>query len=471
MELLETIPTMELTAEDIETATRQLEEYHRIYSPLFNRREQRYWSEKYLHGLLLNITRKSIEPMIWEMFGADSNAIRAMQQFIGKGSWSDEAILQRHWQEVDLTLGEADGVITIDGSDFPKQGNFSVGVKRQYCGQLGKKANCQAGVFAGYVSSQGYTLLDRRLYLPEEWIDADEYKKRRERCEVPEGLVFKTKQTLASEMVREIVTSEVLRCQWVVCDEAFGRDTAFLEEIASTGLWYLAEVPRNTRVWLEAPMTGIPKWSGRGAKPKKEKLLPGEPIAQTVAEVAFALPSKQWVTYQLPGSAGPIVGLSAALRVVNVRSDLPGEEVWLICRLNPQTGELKTYISNAPASLSLETLVKVSSMRWSIETCFQQGKQYLGMGDYEVRSWKGWHHHMTLCILAHHFLVRLQQQLKKKADGLTLPQIYLVLINVLPLKNRDLHKLLAVLRYRQARNRAAYLSHRRRRFSKLPRAS
>ncbi|NEP46302.1 MAG: hypothetical protein F6K35_46735 [Okeania sp. SIO2H7] len=109
-------------------------------------------------------------------------------------------------------------------------------------------------------------------------------------------------------------------------------------------------------------------------------------------------------------------------------------------------------------------------MRWSIETCFQQGKQYLGMGDYEVRSWKGWHHHMSLCILVYHFLVRLQKLLKKKAHGLTVPQVDLILTNVLSLMNTDLHRLLAILHYRQARNHSAYLSHRRR-LSKLPRAS
>ena len=131
MELLETIPTMELSPEDIESAASQLEEYHGIYSPLFRRREQRYWSQKYLHGLLLNIPRKSIEPIALELFGADGNVVRAMQQFIGKGNWSEEEIFKRHWQEVDLTLGESEGVIAIDGSDFPKQGKFSVGVKGQ----------------------------------------------------------------------------------------------------------------------------------------------------------------------------------------------------------------------------------------------------------------------------------------------------------------------------------------------------
>lgn len=146
-------------------------------------------------------------------------------------------------------------------------------------------------------------------------------------------------------MVREIVKSDMLRCQWVVCDKAFGRDTVFLDELASTRLWYLAEVPSNTRVWLQRPLTALPKWSGRGVKPSREKLLAGEPRAETVAEVALALPEDQWLKMQVKeGTKGTMMTLTAGLRVVNVRSALPGNEVWLICRRHPETGELKTYI-------------------------------------------------------------------------------------------------------------------------------
>ena len=169
MTAIETTPVMELRPQDVENLVEELQAYHAIYSPLFQRREQRDWSAAYLRGLLLAIPRKSIEPMMLALKGADPNAIRAMQQFVGDGAWSDDAILKRHWREVDDTLGDEDGVLTLDGSDFLKQGQESVGVKRQYCGEVGKRANCQAGVFLGYASYSGYTLLDRRLYLPREW--------------------------------------------------------------------------------------------------------------------------------------------------------------------------------------------------------------------------------------------------------------------------------------------------------------
>src|SRR5918997_1944883 len=196
LEPIATAPTLEVTPQDIATLVDELHAYHALYAPLFQRREQREWSAKYLHGLLLALPRKSIEPMILALDGADRNAVRAMQQFLSEGAWDDAAILRRHWQEVEGTLGDDEGVLTLDGSDFPKQGGHSVGVKRQYCGELGKRANCQAGVFLGYASRQGYTLLDRRLYLPQEWVEDAAYAARREACGVPAGTPFLTKPPL-----------------------------------------------------------------------------------------------------------------------------------------------------------------------------------------------------------------------------------------------------------------------------------
>ena len=382
---------------------------------MFQRREQREGAATYLHGLLLDLPRKSIEPMILALEGPNATAVRTTQLFISEGAWEDEVLLHRHWQEVDTSLGEDDGVLTLDGSDFLKQGRESVGVKRQYCGEVGKRANCQAGVFLGYASRQGYTLLDRRLYLPQEWVEDETYAERRRRCGVPADLPFKTKPTLGGEMIQAVHRANTLRARWVTCDEAFGRDTTLLDHLDGLGLWYYAEVPHDTQVWRQRPATAVPAWAGRGRQPTRARVVAGAPAPHTVVVVAESLPAEHWSRHRIKeGSKGPIVANVAALRVIAVREGLPGPEVWLVVRRNPLTGELKTYVSNAPANTPLATLVRLSGMRWPIETCFEDGKQYVGMGDYEVRSWRGWHHHMTLCILAHFFLVRACLRLKKK---------------------------------------------------------
>lgn len=414
LEPIATAPVLDLTPQDIDTILDELRAYHTIYSPLFQRREQRECSEQYLHGLLLDIPRKSIEPMMLILKGADRNAVRAMQQFLGEGAWADAAILCRHWQEVDTDLGDDDGVLILDGSDFPKQGTESVGVKRQYCGELGKRANCQAGVFLAYASPHGYALLDRRLYLPEEWVRDPAYAERRQACGVPEEITFTTKPMLGWSMIEALHQAGSLRCGWVACDEGFGRDTTLLDKIDSLGLWYKAEVPHDTQVWCMRPATAVPAWSGRGRKPTREQLVDPTASPDTVVDIARTLAPQAWSRQIIKeGSQGPLIAEFAFRRVIAVRDGLPGPEVCLVLRRSLSDGELKTYLCNAPAATPQVRLVRISGMRWPIETCFEIGKQELGMGDYEVRSFSGWHHHMTLCILDLFFLVRLQCRLKK----------------------------------------------------------
>ncbi len=408
LEVTTTAPVLNLAPHDLDTILKELREYHALFSLLFYRREQRDWSQAYLHGLLLELPRKSIEPMVLHLRGADRNAVRAMQQFLSEGAWDDAAILHRLWQELATELGDDDGVLILDGSDFPKQGQESVGVARQYCGELGKTANCQAGVFLAYASQHGYALLDRRLYLPEAWF-TDAYAEHRTACGVPHDVTFMTKSELGWAMIEAVVQSGTLPCRWVTCDEGFGKNPDLLDQIATLGLWYFAEVPHDTRVWRERVATALPPWSGRGPKPKRERVVPDAPAPQEVQALAAALPASQWQQYVIQeGSQGPQVAEFAFVRVVAVRDGLPGPEVWLVLRRSLTDGELKTYVCNAPADILHQRLVRTSGLRWPIETCFEVGKQELGMGDYEVRSWRGWHHHMTLVILAMAFLVRLQ---------------------------------------------------------------
>lgn len=338
--LIETAPKMDLAIQDIEHLVEELRAYHAIYSPLLQRREQRAAAHTYLQGLLATLPRKSIEPMVLAVDGVAPAAVRAMQAFISEGQWNDERLLSQHWKEVDADLGADDGVLMVDGSDFPKQGVHSVGVKRQYCGELGKRANCQAGVFVGSVSSQGYTLLDRRWYVPAEWLTDDAYAERRRQCGLPPETTCKTKPELAWEMLTAVVKSQALRCRWVVADEAFGNNPGFLDGVAGLGLWYCAEVPHSTRIWEERPATHIPPRRRRGRRPPRERLVAGAPAAQTVLKVAAALPAEAWTCQTIKeGSQGPMVAEFATRRVVAVRDALPGPEVWVVLRRHVETGE------------------------------------------------------------------------------------------------------------------------------------
>jgi SRSO17 transposase len=410
-EIKEIPPPLDLTPEEVEELADELVAYHAEFSDLYYRVEQAHWGYTYLQGLMAPIETKSIQPMAMALDGGN---IQAMQQFIGQGQWQDEKLLKKHWQLVNETLGEADGVWIVDGSGFPKKGKHSAGVARQWCGQLGKVENCQVGVFAAYASRKGYTLLDRRLYLPQEWFDKDHQELWQE-CGIPDGMPFKTKPALALEMLEAVMAEGALDFRWVACDEAYGKDPIFLDGVASLGLWYFAEVPHSTRVWQVRPRTALPEWSGRGRRPSIERLVAGEPVPKRVDEIAATIPAQEWRAFLIKeGSKGPMVAEFSFRRVVDVRDELPGADVWLIMRRSlADEPELKTYLSIAPADTPHTELARIAGMRWPVETALENGKDDLGMGDYMIRSWIGWHHHMTQCVLAHHFLVRVQQRLKK----------------------------------------------------------
>ncbi len=406
-------PIINLAPRDVEALADELLAYHAHFAPLFARAEQRQWALTYLHGQLLDLERKSIEPMALSL--ADGN-VQAMQQFISLGAWDDTAVLQAHQQLVADTLGDQEtGVLIIDGCDFPKQGVHSVGVARQWCGALGKVANCQASVVACYASQHGYTLVDRRLYMPEKWF-TPAYQRRREKCGVPSDLRFQTQPELAWQMIETLQQRRDLPFQWVIGDEHFGNNPVLLDRIAAVALYYLAEVPHDTLVWQQRPATAVPPPSSKkGRPPQRARLLADAPAPERVDAVA-ADSALQWRYYQIQeGAKGPLVAQFAFVRVVAVRDGLPGPDQWLLLRRNlGERGQLKTYLSNAPASTSHALLVRRSGMRWPVETAILECKSEVGMDHYEVRSWRGWHHHMTMTLLAHHFLVRQRCHLGKK---------------------------------------------------------
>lgn len=403
-----------VTRQNVRTAVQELIDYHQRFERFFQRREQSDWSWFYLCGQLSNLERKTIEPMVLSVLGAIPNAIRDLQRFMSQSPWDVWTPMLHLQSLVAKWLGERDAVVIVDGSGFPKQGKHSIGVAYQYCGHLGKIANCQEGVFLAYASRQGYSFLDERLYLPQEWFATDHHQLR-EACALPERLHFQTEGELALGMVQELHERGVVPFQWVAYDESYGKNPAFSQEIAALHKWYMAEVPSDTRVWLRTPLIEEP---GRGllGRPRLHRRVRRSASApEELRVLVVSLPKAAWHRHLIhEGSKGPLIADFAVLRVTPIHDRLPALRQWLICRrsLGPQP-ELKFYLSNASSHCATQELIHVSGLRWPIETALEEAKGEVGMDHYETRTWLGWHHHMLQTFLAHLFLMRLRLLFKK----------------------------------------------------------
>jgi SRSO17 transposase len=383
-----------------------LEEYLSIFSSCYTRSEQRIHGECFVKGLLSKLERKSIEPIALEYEG--QQAVRGMQNFLKDGIWNDANMLKVYQTRLSSNISEPSGMINADGSDCPKKGKKSVGVKRQYCGVLGKTENCQAGVFIGYSSSKGYGLINRELFMPEAWF-SDEYEGLRKECGVPEGLVFKTKIQIVTELIKEAIDSGLFPAKWIGVDSFFGNSQEFLDSIPD-GYYYFADIHADRVIFQERPELVLSEYKGRGRRALKPK--PSiSPVTVTSIADDKTIPWNKVVLGE--GAKGPIVAEVKCLQVVECHHNMPGEEVWLYIRRYAD-GKLKFSLCNAPADLSMETLNQVALMRWPIEQCFEECKSYLGLDHYEARSWNAWHRHMLFVLIAHLFLLEMRLQLKKK---------------------------------------------------------
>ncbi len=394
---------------EFEKVAASFEEFHEEFAPLFGRKEVQARSEQYLRGLLVQRTdRRNAENLAEAVEGATP---RSLQRFLTEAPWETAPVIERLQRYVGARLDCDDGVWVLDETGFPKQGKESVGVARQYSGTLGKVGNCQVGVFLAYASSRGRALVDKRLYLPGKWID-DLHRCRR--AGVPEGVVFRTKAELALQMLREARGWGHLRARWVTGDEEYGKVPGLRDALDAEGWWYVLEVPSDMTVWDRTVETSVPEYSGRGRKPKVDRVV-GDATAVSVKQISERLESGQWQELAVAdGEQAPRVYRFAALRVWENRDGLPGRECWLVLRTNPDGSEPKYYLSNAPQSTSLWELGRVGALRWAVETEFQVQKGQTGLDEYEVRTWRGWHHHITLSLLAGAFLLSLQQEWGEK---------------------------------------------------------
>ena len=303
------------------------QDFHAYFAPLFGRRETRDHSRHYLQALLVQSGERRNAENLSETVPASA---RVMQRFLAESPWDDGTVIGRLQEYLGPRLGHPDAVWVLDGSDFPKQGRKSVGVAHQYCGRLGKVANCQAGMFLAYVSPLGRALVDKRLYLPESWTSD------KDRCAaagVPEeSRNYRSRTKLALEMVEKALERGHLRAGWVAGDDAFGMSPPFREGLAAMGMRYILDVPAGFTVWPPEPERTSPGYQGRGA-PRKPRLVGGQ--RRTMTERSDELPGDAWREITVAeGSQGPRTYSFSAQRVRVTRKRKPGEEVWAVSRRN-----------------------------------------------------------------------------------------------------------------------------------------
>ena len=385
--------------------------FHAFFAAFFGRKQWREHSRNYLQALLVQAGERHNAENLSESVGIST---RAMQRFLTEARWSDEAVIGRLQEYLAPRLGHPEAVWVLDGSDSPKQGRKSVGVARQYCGRLGKVANCQAGMFLAYVSPLGRALVDKGLYMPESWTSDPG------RCAaagVPkERRGYRSKTELALEMLAQAMELGHLKAEWVAGDDAFGMSPSFREALAALGMRYVLDVPGSTPVWPLQPLWE-PSWTsldypGFGC-PRKPRLVDGQ--RRTMEQRSDELPEEAWREITVAeGSQGPRSYMFSAQRVRVTRRRKPGEEGWAVYRRNLDGSEPRYYLSNAPEDTTLETLAYVGGSRWLIETEFETDKGDVGLDEYETRSWAGWHHHIAMCLLGGAFLLGLQQDCGEK---------------------------------------------------------
>jgi len=378
----------------------ELDRFLDSYVPLFGLGNNPSHARLVVQGLLHKGERRNVENIAEAL---DGPPVRTLQSFIATGAWDDAQVLAQMRRDVLRTLADADAVWNSDETGFPKKGKHSVAVKRQYSGTLGRTDNCQVAVFANYCSRHGHTFVDRRLFLPQEWVDDSE---RRDAAGVPENVVFRTKPQLALAMIAEAV-AEGIPFRWVGGDSIYGDSPTYVQGVRELGKWYVVDTSADARVWTTPPQVTPPEQRASSKRGRPCTQPEVNPTPRRVDEVVAELPARVWQRLTVgEGSQGPRMYEYASLWVQFSEEGLPGpRERLLVRRSLGQTPELKYHRAYAPEEVPLQKLVEVRGCRWTIEEDIQSGKGECGLDEYETRGWLGWHHHTALSLLALAFLV------------------------------------------------------------------
>jgi SRSO17 transposase len=385
----------EVSAADVRGCRRRLERFLRRYLPRFYRLEQHELALVVLQGKLSNLERKTSEPIA----SLADRPRKPVQHFVGAGAWDDEAVMAELRRHVAQERGDLDAVLVLDPSGFAKSGDASCGVARQWCGRLGKVDNCQVGVFLTYATAQGYAPLDRQLYLPHEWTqDAG----RREETHVPETVTFQERWRIGLDLLDR--SGPDVPFGWVAGDDEFGRASAFRAALRQRDWRYVLDVPSNTSIRdlgeTPAPGRRLPPW-------------------RRVDAWAKAQPSSRWRRLEVGnGSKGPRVvrALETWVQTRDERGRRGPVERLVVIRTVAEESQVWYTLSNA-CDVAMPAVVQAHGRRHGTEELFRAGKGEVGLGQYEVRSWVGWHHHMTLSLLALWFLALEKDRLGGKNPG------------------------------------------------------
>jgi SRSO17 transposase len=384
-------------------AVERLVKFIEPFAKLLTQPAQRQHTCDYMSGLISDLERKNVESIAYR----HDQDRRNLQHFIGCAEWDHQPLMTELARQVGAELGEDDGVIVFDPSAFPKQGTKSVGVARQWCGRLGKVDNCQVAVYMAYVSRSGHVLVNTRLYLPEEWAKD---RCRRKEAGVPKEVRFQTRHEQALAMLQE--QGHWLPHAWLAGDDEMGRSAHFRRDLNDRGERYLLAVPCDMLIRdLEAKP---PEYQGRGRVPKAP--------FQRVDHWRDALSKDAWTRIHVrDGEKGPLEIEVVACPVQTKISQrvMKYEEMLIITRCLDEAGVTKYdfYFSNAPRNTPMKEFSRVALAAHRIEESIKRSKSQAGMSHYEVRNWRGWHHHQVLSLIATWFLVCESHRGKKMDAG------------------------------------------------------
>jgi SRSO17 transposase len=366
--------------------------------------------KNYCKGLLLPGERKSIEPMAARLDSENTQSMRqSLHHLVAKASWSDEVLLEQVRNYVLPAMQKQGPVVAwiVDDTGFPKKGKHSVGVTRQYCGQVGKQENCRVAVSLSVATWSSSLPIEYRLYLPKEWAEDAE---RREKTEVPEEVEFQTKPAIALDQIRAAVAANLERGV-VLADAAYGINTEFRDGLTELDLQYIVGVQSSMTVWEpgKQPLPAKP----RGSMGRPPRLLQRSTDHQPVSvkQLAMNLPTTAFreITWR-EGTDRKLQSRFAAVRIRAAHRDYekaePHPEEWLLIEWPREDKEpTKYWVSTLAPTTKLKALIKMAKHRWIIERDYEELKQELGLGHFEGRNWRGFHHHATLCIAAYGFLI------------------------------------------------------------------